>query len=88
MKTMTIDGVEYAEAREENPGNCTGCEFLHDSGKCHRSSELARTAFGDDCVSRKKIYIRVKRNSSAAMDELLKARDAINAAIAALEAAK
>jgi hypothetical protein len=87
MKTMWIDGVEYAEAPETNL--CTGCAFKAAGNlACAEATRAGAIAFGEDCCDRSVIYVRAAdAKPSAAMAELLKARDAINAAIAALEAA-
>ena len=89
MKTMYIDGVEYTEAPETSW--CDGCAFQNAGGaSCTTATMAGQIAFGKDCCDRQTIYIRAENapKPGYAMAELLKARDAINAAIAALEAAQ
>jgi hypothetical protein len=83
MKTMVINGAHYAEAT----GTCAGCAFDKDPGICGLAYDESILAFGRNCGSTDICYVRTVA-PTAAMDELLKARDAINAAISALEAAQ
>jgi len=89
VKTMTIEGVKYVEAPETDA--CEGCAFMSNRSACSEACNSAKYAFGHGyCATRAVIYIRAEEapKQSDAMAELLKARDAINAAIAALEAAQ
>lgn len=68
--TMTINGVEYVEAKPQKTGPdwddvCSQCaldprEFRGDidDSPCYRAYESSRVAFGGDCIERRVIYIR------------------------------
>ena len=61
--TMTINGIEYVEAKPTIKGLCQGCEFFIGGGFeddcCSDDFDIAEQhAFGASCVDRNVIYLR------------------------------
>ncbi len=63
VPTMEIDGVLYKEAPDngQDTDACVGCAFQNTPGtyQCLEVEKAAIKVFGDECSTRRTIYIRV-----------------------------